>query len=268
MIFKFGILADVQYEDRADYGACRYRQSLTKLLGAVEELNRQDLAFVAQLGDLINGDEKSYSKVLPLLSKLKHSVYPLIGNHDLCIADSLKADVYKNLGMPQRYYSQIIKNWRLLFLDGNDLSLNAYPEGSEKHQASIVYYDNLTGESERWNGGIDGTQLQWLENELNASEKNAQSVLIFCHFPLTPESRFTLWNRQEVLALVNRFQCVKAWLNGHHHEGGYHLEGEKHYITFKGMVETAENSFATVAVYEDKLEISGFGREDSRVLNF
>ena len=268
MIFKFGVLADVQYEDRADYGACCYRQSLDKLENAVEEFNRDDLDFVVQLGDLINGDEKSYEKVLPLLSQLEHSVYSLIGNHDLCVADSSKAAVYKTLGMPYRYYSKTVKDWKLLFLDGNDLSLNAYPEGSNKYRASETYYESLTGESERWNGAIGETQLQWLENELHLSEKRGQSVLLFCHYPLTPETRFTLWNRQEVLGLVNRFECVKAWVNGHHHEGGSHLDSKKHYITFKGMVETTENSFATVTVYEDKLEISGFGREQSRVLRF
>lgn len=268
MDFKFGVIADVQYSDEDDRNRCQYRKSLGKLRDAVSAFNQMELDFVVQLGDMINRDEKSFDEVLPILADLKHQSYAVIGNHDLCVEDSTKKRIFAKLGMPYRYYSKIISDWKLLFLDGNEISLNAYPEDSERHASSVAYFEKLDGLSEMWNGAMGDTQLQWLENELHISEKSVQKVIIFCHYPLTPESRFTLWNRMEVMQIVNRFDCVKVWVNGHHHEGGHYLENGKHYITFKGMVETDDNSFATVSLGDDKLEITGFGREESRVLSF
>jgi manganese-dependent ADP-ribose/CDP-alcohol diphosphatase len=268
MLFKFGVVADVQYGHEEDAGRCRFRKSLEKLDDAVSTLNQQDLDFVVQLGDLINGGEKAFDELQPVWSKLQHKSYSVLGNHDLCVPDTLKSSMYLKLGMPYRYYSQVLKNWKLIFLDGNDMSFNAFPKGSEKYNATKVYFEQLESKSEWWNGAIGETQLQWLENELIASEKSQQRVLVFCHYPLFSEDKYLLWNSQDVLHIISRFSCVKAWLNGHYHEGGAVLENGKHYITLKGMVETDDNSFATIAVYDDKLEICGIGREESRLLEF
>jgi hypothetical protein len=42
-----------------------------------------------------------------------------------------------------------------------------------------------------------------------------------------------------------------------------------HFVTFKGMVETdANNSFALVEVYKNKIWIRGYGREKSQILAY
>ena len=268
MLFKFGVIADTQYSDEDNFRKCRFRLSKGKLADAVATLNTMELDFVVQLGDFINRDFSTFDEVLPILDELNCDIYSVLGNHDLCVEDDKKRKVFKKLTMPFRYYSQIVSGWKLIFLDGNDISLNAFPEGSEKYLAAEELFNSIESESKWWNGAIGGTQLQWLENELITSEKNNQNVIIFCHFPITPDSEFTLWNRLDVLQSLNRFKCVKFWMNGHHHEGAFVEENGRYYVTFKGMVETESNSFATVEVYEDKVEIHGFGREDSRVLNF
>jgi len=41
-----------------------------------------------------------------------------------------------------------------------------------------------------------------------------------------------------------------------------------HVVNIKGMVDTFdENAFAIVEVHADRMEITGFGREESRVLS-
>ena len=39
-----------------------------------------------------------------------------------------------------------------------------------------------------------------------------------------------------------------------------------HYLTMKGMVDMKENAFAILTFHTDRIEVKGFGREESRTL--
>ncbi len=39
-----------------------------------------------------------------------------------------------------------------------------------------------------------------------------------------------------------------------------------HHLNFQGMVETVDNAYAIVHVFADRMEVEGFGREESRTL--
>ena len=55
--------------------------------------------------------------------------------------------------------------------------------------------------------------------------------------------------------------------HGHDHAGGYARSGGVHYVTVPGMVEAPEkNAFAVVDVYDDRLDVRGFGSVPSRTL--
>ena len=58
-VFRFGVVADVQYADKDTAGKRHYRTSLERLRQCVTELQGHELEFVVQLGDLIDepGDE-------------------------------------------------------------------------------------------------------------------------------------------------------------------------------------------------------------------
>ena len=58
-----------------------------------------------------------------------------------------------------------------------------------------------------------------------------------------------------------------AYCNGHNHAGNYGILNGKHFLNFKGMVETpTESCFAVVEVFPNRLEVRGFGREPNRTL--
>jgi hypothetical protein len=86
--------------------------------------------------------------------------------------------------------------------------------------------------------------------------------------PAWPESRERLWNAGEALAVLDRHKCVAAWFAGHDHPGAHAERNGVHHLTFKGMVEHSENCWAAMRVYEDRLEVTGFGAEEDRVLRF
>ena len=58
------------------------------------------------------------------------------------------------------------------------------------------------------------------------------------------------------------------YLNGHNHAGNYVFQNGIHFVNMKGMVETeTENSFSVVTFSNEKIEIEGFGREESRSIS-
>jgi len=57
------------------------------------------------------------------------------------------------------------------------------------------------------------------------------------------------------------------YLNGHNHAGNYVFQNGIHFVNMKGMVETEkENAFSVISFSNEKIEIKGFGREESRIL--
>jgi manganese-dependent ADP-ribose/CDP-alcohol diphosphatase len=91
-------------------------------------------------------------------------------------------------------------------------------------------------------------------------------VVIYSHFPVWPENVHNLWNAGEMVELIEAYPCVKAYINGHNHAGNYALKNGIHYLTLKGMVDTLQTSYAVMHVYDDRLEVRGFGREENRTL--
>ena len=124
----------------------------------------------------------------------------------------------------------------------------------------------------KFNGGISSEQLHWLNEELEASDRNDQNVIIISHIPLHPESTIFLcyiWNYQELLDIIWKHDCVKACICGHSHEDGdfKDYKGIQH-IVLPAVLECNENenAFADVNVYENKLQIVGHGKVKSYLI--
>ena len=265
--FIFGAVADCQYCDHPTAGRREYRLSPEKLTRCVEQLNKRDLAFVVHLGDFIDRDFKSFSVVSPIFAKLKAQGRHVLGNHDFSVADDKKLLVPKTLGMPSRYYDYSIGKWRFIILDGNDLSFYAHPKNSDEHRASVDYYTKQKLKAPKYNGGVGPKQLKWVKSVLEQATKSAQRVILFCHFPVYPKSAgHNLWNADEMIALLESYPCVAAYINGHNHAGHYAAKKGIHYLTLQGMVDTKKTSYATIAVHEGQLIVTGFGREKNRTL--
>jgi len=120
-----------------------------------------------------------------------------------------------------------------------------------------------------WNGGVSKKQLEWLNEQMvEATDKN-EKVFIICHFPIYPDNVHNLLNYKDVLNVLGKYQNTIAWFNGHNHAGNYGNYNSTHFVTFKGMVETAAcNSYATVDVFSNKISIKGSGREKSQVMAY
>lgn len=267
---KIGVFADCQYGDIETAGSRFYRQSVTKLQEGIEHFNKdKEIAFVVSLGDLIDRNFESFAELQPILGKSEKKIYHVIGNHDLAVEKPLLEKVPEELKLKKTWYAVQKKEWRFIFLNGNDITFHSNSQKILDQATKIT--DQLKREGKPnyhdWNGGIGRKQIQWLEKELVSAQKNHQYAAVFCHYPLLPFEAHALWNSEEVLEVLRNFSCVKIYINGHNHKGNYIFSHGIHFVNLKGMVETElENAFAEMIFRRNQIELIGYGREDSRIL--
>jgi len=131
-LFSFGIIADAQYSDIPPAGSRYYRSSLAKLQDAVDTFKASAPDFAVNLGDIIDMDFKSYNPAMKILESSGLRIFHVTGNHDYSVEpeyiDSLpvKSPDFGN------YYSLIYRHFRLLFLDGNEISVYSSGKLSDK----------------------------------------------------------------------------------------------------------------------------------------
>ncbi|MGB3585141.1 MAG: metallophosphoesterase [Tunicatimonas sp.] len=273
-IFSFGVIADVQYCDCPPTEVRFYRKSTDKLEECLTMLNKQDLAFTLDVGDLIDRDYPSFEIILQEYQQAKAQIYRTLGNHDYSVEPEWLADVPKRIGLPASgYYDFVHDNWRFIVLNGTEVSTYAHPPGSEAFQQAEKLMEELEKEGKSWakpwNAGVSNQQLRWLEQRLKKARRANQKVIVMGHYPLYPEDPHNLWNAEEVITALEQSGNVMAYFNGHNHAGNYGQKKGIHYLNFKGMVDTPDqNTFAAVHVHTDHLQVQGFGREDSRELGF
>ena len=264
-LFRFGAVADCQYCEKTS-SKRKYNLSPKKLSACVEHYNKMELSFVVHLGDFIDRDFESFDKVVPIYNQLNAPHYHVLGNHDFEVDEAKKALVPAKLGMKERYYEFTRKGWRFIVIDGNDVSLYAWPKDDPRTKAASEYHKSLKPRPPSWNGAVGEKQLQWIESKLVAATKAKERVMLFCHFPVYPKNGHNLWNAKALTELLARYPCVAAYLNGHNHAGNYGQRDGIHYLTLKGMVDTEKNSYAVIEVYAERLVVKGYGRETQREL--
>ena len=254
-LFRFGVIADCQFADQPDSEPLdrRYRLSPHKLREAVADLNPRSLEFVVNLGDTIDCDLSSFDTMMPIFGELKAPVRHVLGNHDFSVAAGSKKKVADRLGLSKGHYS----------FERTGL---AVPRARRKCRQSLctrtgVAGDGRSTENLRRRGrrvarlqrgarrgavGMAGTQLK-------AARAAGQKVIVFCHYPVFPENKHNLWDSDAVLKhLDGQGDVVVAWMNGHNHAGNYGTRDGIHFVNFKGMVDTAENCWAEVAVWPER----------------
>jgi len=269
---SIGIIADCQYHQREHKRERHYNLSANKLEQAVHVLNEQPIDWSIHLGDFIDKEYQSYQTLLPIWRDLKSPGYHVLGNHDFSVKEDLKLTVPDILNMPARYYDFSQGNWRFVIIDGNDLSLYAYPKNSEQHlisEKTFQYFQKTSPpkkELHTYNGALGSKQMAWLKGVLDEAENQGQQVVLFSHFPVYPINAHNLWNDDVVVNLLEQYTSVFAWFNGHNHVGNYGFKNGIHYVTFKAMVNTTENAFAVANFYPEKIEILGHGRQQNMIL--
>lgn len=271
--FRFGVLADPQYAPfpPRPEGTRFYANSLWKLDAALRELNEQPLEFVATLGDVIDRQWDSFGDVLPIYDQLRHPHVFVLGNHDYEVGQDYLRSVVRRVGLERAYYDFAGGGTRFLVIDGNDVSTFAPPPGDPRLALAAERLARLRAagaeNAHPWNGSLGEAQFAWLEERLKAADAAGERVIVLSHYPVYPPNPHNLWDSERIVDLLTAHDAFVAWLNGHNHAGNHSTIGRRHFVTLRGMVETPDTTaFATVAVFDNRLEIVGRGREESRSL--
>ena len=270
---RFGLIADPQYAD-VDADVAKnlyYRHALRKLPQAIAVLNKAPLDFVVTLGDLVDRHWASYKMLLPLYDTLHHPHAVVIGNHDArVISDRLAGAHTPPAGLPKSYYQFRLAGFRFIVYDGNDISLYCNAGNGDDLSQAEAQLEHLLAcaepQAKPWNGAVGAQQMAWIEQQLIDAQQRAETVVVFGHYPLAPQSSHTLWNGGELAELLCRYR-VRACFSGHDHRGGYARIGHTDFITLQGMLDGADNvPFAVVELLDGVLRVKGYGGEVSRIL--
>lgn len=271
---RFGLIADPQYAPIEPNLTLNryYAKSLDKLEAAIARLNAEDLDFVVTLGDVIDRDFDNFDRVLDVYSGLRHRTLFLPGNHDFAVAPEHLAEIHDRLGMPSPYYDFVCKGVRVILTDGNEVSLFAPPPGDPRRQEAETRLAALraaeAANAQTWNAGMSAAQTEWLDERLKLAEATGEPAIVMGHYPLAPANDHNLWGAEEVAGVISRSPAALAYFCGHNHAGNYGLLNGTHFVNMKGMVDTPdENAFSVVELFDERLEIHGFGREEDRQLS-
>lgn len=269
-VLRIGLIADPQYADIETVGVRYFRETVGKLTQALDTLKQEKVDFIVNLGDMVDRHYKSYDTIIQLYKNYSVPFYNVLGNHDFEIEDEYKPHVINRYGMPDYYYDFSIDNWRFIFLDGTELGVYSSYIHPELAPESESLRKSVTGQinDRPWNGGISKKQQKWLREKLINADSLDQKVLIFCHFPVLPESiDLTLWNSNEIVSILEEFPNIVAYISGHYHEGGYMYKSGIHYVIQKAMSDTHENAFAILDVYPGEIRIKGYGNICDTILS-
>ena len=137
-IFRFGLIADPQYADEDDAynfdGSHKryYRATLSSVEQAVSTWNSENVPFVMQLGDIIDGkcqnnnnSQKALETVLEKFKQLKcglNNVYHALGNHELY--NFSRSELSQWFGQPEFYYEfSPVPGFRFIVLNSYEKSV-------------------------------------------------------------------------------------------------------------------------------------------------
>lgn len=294
-LVSFGVISDVQYADISDgrsfLGVPRYyRHSLLVLQRAVKKWNEQQLKFVINFGDIVDGfcpkhlSLSAVNKIVDEFSIFNGRVYHMIGNH--CLYNLPREKLLPILNIHNHeclaYYEfSPIPEYRFVVLDGYDISAIGWPKDHPNTSKALNFLKERNPNSDKnspngllgvdrrflmFNGGVGKEQMEWLDRILQDATTLNQKVIICCHLPLDPRASSNealLWNYKEVMDLIHRYKCVKVCIAGHDHKGGYCIDSHGvHHRVLEAALECppSTDSFGYIDLFHDRLLLCGIDR--------
>jgi 3',5'-cyclic AMP phosphodiesterase CpdA len=269
-LLRFGVIADVQYADIDNKGSRRYREAAEKLREAIAALNQHRLDFIVDVGDKVEGMAKAdLPMILEIYQSADAPVHHVVGNHDFW--QYREKDLQDALSLNSLYYSFTVNNIRCIVLYAHDVSTGGKPKDDPRVIRGIEYMESDKSRRDA-EGALSDAQLAWLDRELADAASTRQYALLFCHVPLLAAAStdvIRLWNADAVLELLDRHRGTPlACFCGHFHPGGFGERAGIGHFTMKAMCDapTGGNAYSIVEVHADRIQVTGFGEQPSRVI--
>ena len=265
---SFALIGDVQYADRDSVPGRNYRQARTLLNETISILNSKDLAFIVNLGDLGDGfDKNEIPDTLKNFAKSVHPVKHIVGNHDFVL--NTEEELKKLLGLKDLFYTFQAGGIRFIVLNGLDVSRFA-PLGSAHH----AQYEKYKIEHpylilREWDGMLSKESRDWLRKHLDAARKANENVILISHVPLLQnKGNACMWDRAEILDILDEYPNVRAYFAGHYHPGDTQMRKGVLYKTVKAICSSTTPTASICHVYDDRIVLEGIGEESPLEMSF
>lgn len=238
---KIGIVTDIQFSSYSSQRGRDYAQSLENTKKILTIFRGLGIETILNLGDLIDGDERSLDEVLPLFEGFK--CHHVLGNHDFLVPDASKNAVMKQLGFSSAigYRHFNLAGWTILVLDGTEISHFRYSRQDARFKETQKLISYYYPDMPYYGGAISQEQILWLNDVLKTLDR---PTIILCHYPIFPKGIHSLENAYEVCSVLSQSEKICAVFSGHEHCGKYRLERRVHHITFSSILE--QNSYAVL----------------------
>jgi len=260
--FTFGVIADCQCESNS----CNAQFMLQDAVDYFN--NNSNIEFCAHLGDFWQDDFSYRGLVQPIYESLNADHHYALGNHEFDgLGQSEQMNLPNVLGMPDWYYDFSVYNWRFIVIESYELATGsalAHPELATERDSLL---NAFPGQS--YSGCISQSQLDYIDATITTAQANDENVVLFAHHPLVySSSNFQVRNRQSLIDILESYDNVVAYMNGHGHSSELQVQNGINYVTFDDMKNSTPATFSIVEVKQDTIEIQGFGQADDHTLLF
>lgn len=123
-----------------------------------------------------------------------------------------------------------------------------------------------------WNGGMSLCQKSWLRDTLSDASRRRMKSIVCGHLPIVANDHLqehVMWESHWLVDLFTEYKhVVKAYFAGHFHQGGYVSRNGVHYVTCESVIDSSslEGSAGIVDLWQDRIDITGYGDMTSRTL--
>ncbi|WP_337177431.1 metallophosphoesterase family protein [Paludisphaera sp.] len=250
---RFGMVTDLHYADKEPAGTRHYRETPAKLAEAVARFRDADLAFVVELGDLIDAADSVETEARWLetidaeFTRASRERHYVLGNH--CVDTLTKDEFLGAVGQGRSYYSFDRGGLHFVVLDA------CFREDGRPYGRKNAHWTDAN---------IPAEEVEWLRADLAAGE---EKTIVFAHQRLDVEGSYAVNNAEEIRRVLEGSGRVAAVFQGHSHRNDYREVGGIHYATLVGMIEGSgaeNNGYAVVSARPDgSLVVTGFRTQAS-----
>ncbi len=270
-LVRLALIGDPQYADRDSWNGRQYREALTLHQQLIQRLNDEErLDFIVSLGDL--GDGMHKNEVPLLLESYAQSRFPVryvMGNHDR--VQNSEEEVMALFGLDSLYYDFAVNGLRIVVINSLDESRFSPPDSQRRRNAAAFREANPGLILREWDGMLSQDGKAWLRTKLATAVAAQEDVIVLSHVPvwhLASGPNVAMWDRQDVLDILDGCPRLRAFFAGHYHPGGCAARKGVLHKTVRALCNATVPTACIANIYSDRIVLEAIGEEQPFVHHF
>lgn len=250
---RIGMMTDLHYADKPTAGSRHYRETLDKLAEAAGQFQKDQPAFLVELGDLVDRADsvetelrylKTINKEFSAICKDRHYV---LGNH--CVDTLKKEEFLEAIEKQKSFYSFDRGDFHFVVLDACFRG-----DGQPYGRHNFAWTD----------ANVPAAEIEWLQSDLQSTKRK---TIVFAHQRLDEANNHSVKNNAEVRKVLESAGKVQAVFQGHSHKNHVSEINGIHYCTLVAMVEGSgekNNGYSLMTIADSgNITVKGFRKQSA-----